>query len=65
MQEHPDIQRRAQAELDGAVGKGRLPSFSDRTSLPYINALCKELLRDNPPAPGGMWSLRYSCDTQH
>ncbi|KAH7889031.1 cytochrome P450 [Phlebopus sp. FC_14] len=33
---HPDIQRRAQAELDAVIGTGRLPTFDDRDSLPGI-----------------------------
>ena len=27
---HPDIQKRIQAELDDVVGRGRLPSLTDR-----------------------------------
>ncbi|KAI0794842.1 cytochrome P450 [Abortiporus biennis] len=46
----PEVQAKAQAELDG-VCLGRLPEFSDRQSLPYIDALCKELLRWSPVAP--------------
>ena len=41
----PEVQRRAQAELDVAIGRDRLPAFDDRPRLPYIEALCKELLR--------------------
>ncbi|KAF9449155.1 cytochrome P450 [Macrolepiota fuliginosa MF-IS2] len=41
---YPDVQKRAQGELDAVLG-GRLPDFNDRASLPYINALVKELLR--------------------
>lgn len=40
---YPDIQARAQAELDPVVGNDRLPIFDDRDSLPYINAICKEV----------------------
>ncbi|KAF5327069.1 hypothetical protein D9619_004660 [Psilocybe cf. subviscida] len=42
---YPDVQKRAQAELDIVVGPHRLPEFSDRASLPYVNALIKETLR--------------------
>ena len=55
MQAHPDIQREAQKEIDAVVGKNILPRYSDRDRLPYINALCKELLRYNPPVPSGTW----------
>jgi cytochrome P450 len=27
---YPDVQRRAQAELDAVVGRGRLPQLADR-----------------------------------
>jgi cytochrome P450 len=50
---HPDIQARAQAELDSVVGTDRLPTFDDRDSLPYINAICKEVFRWNVIAPLG------------
>ncbi|KAI0658590.1 CyP450 monooxygenase [Cubamyces menziesii] len=41
----PDVQRKAQAELDAVVGPSRLPTFEDRTSLPYVNAIVKECMR--------------------
>jgi len=56
----PQVQRRAQAELDVVVGRDRLPKFNDRPRLPYIEALCKELLRWQMVAPLGIiWSLLY------
>ncbi|KAF8573408.1 cytochrome P450 [Ramaria rubella] len=42
---HPEAQRKAQAELDAVLGGVRLPEFSDRKNLPYVEALCKEALR--------------------
>ncbi|PPQ76076.1 hypothetical protein CVT26_004597 [Gymnopilus dilepis] len=48
---HPEIQKKAQDELDRVVGSERLPDFSDRPSLPYIEALYRELLRFKPPVP--------------
>lgn len=44
---YPDVQRKAQMELDSVVGTDRLPCLEDRDKLPYINALVKELLRWN------------------
>jgi cytochrome P450 len=41
----PQVQKRAQAELDSVIGRDRLPTFDDRPSLPYVEALCKELTR--------------------
>ena len=40
---HPEIQVAAQAELDSVVGRERLPTMADRPSLPYINAILKEV----------------------
>ena len=56
----PQVQRRAQAELDVKVGRDRLPTFNDRPRLPYIEALCKELMRWQMVTPmGTIWSLLY------
>ncbi|KAG2151901.1 cytochrome P450 [Suillus cothurnatus] len=49
----PDVQKKAQAEIDAVVGPDRLPSLADRASLPYIEALAKEVLRWNVVAPIG------------
>lgn len=49
----PEVQRKAQAEIDRVVGPDRLPSFQDRESLPYINAMVKEILRWHPVLPMG------------
>lgn len=43
----PDVQRKAQMELDRVIGNERLPSFADRPHLPYIEALVSEVLRWN------------------
>ncbi|CCM04072.1 uncharacterized protein FIBRA_06231 [Fibroporia radiculosa] len=48
---YPDVMRKAQAELDAVVGRERLPTFADQAQLPYINALCKEVLRWRPVGP--------------
>ncbi|KAJ7271330.1 cytochrome P450 [Mycena haematopus] len=42
---YPDVQAAAQRELDQVVGNDRLPEISDRSQLPYIDALCKEVIR--------------------
>ncbi|KAG2121265.1 cytochrome P450 [Suillus clintonianus] len=46
-----DAQKKAQAEIDLVVGPDRLPSFVDRESLPYTEALAKEVLRWNTVIP--------------
>jgi len=50
---YPEVQKKAQAEIDAVVGPDRLSSFSDRNSLPYIEALVKEVLRWNVATPTG------------
>jgi len=42
---YPEVQSRAQAEIDHVIGRSRLPAFSDRPKLPYVDAVCKEILR--------------------
>ena len=42
---HPECQKRAHQEIDSAVGSERLPEFSDRESLPYIDCILQETLR--------------------
>jgi len=48
MVQHPEIQKKAQDELDRVLGPDRLPTYEDRPNLPYIDALVKEALRWNP-----------------
>lgn len=38
------------AELDAVIGKDRMPTFEDESSLPYLRAFCKEVLRWRPVA---------------
>jgi cytochrome P450 len=47
---YPEVQARAQAELDSIVGSDRLPTLDDRARLPYTVALMKEVLRWSPPS---------------
>ncbi|KAH9048003.1 cytochrome P450 [Lactarius deliciosus] len=51
---HPEVQVRAQAELDEVIGYARPPTFADLPSLPYIRAMVKEALRWSPTAPFGV-----------
>ncbi|EJC97587.1 cytochrome P450 [Fomitiporia mediterranea MF3/22] len=48
---YPEVQQRAQEELDKVVGKDTLPSFDDRPNLPYLNAVIKETYRWQIVAP--------------
>jgi cytochrome P450 len=49
--QHPDVMKRAQAELDNIVGRNRLVEESDLQNLPYLQAILKEIFRIHPPAP--------------
>lgn len=40
---YPEVQARAQAELDAVVGRDRIPTFADYEHLPYIRATVKEV----------------------
>lgn len=50
---YPEIQKRAQEELDRMVGRERLPNFDDRHRLPYLDAVMRECLRWLPVLPLG------------
>lgn len=49
----PDIQARAQDEIDSITKGKRLPTFEDQENLPYVDAIMKEVFRFNPPTPMG------------
>ncbi|OAP59384.1 hypothetical protein AYL99_06682 [Fonsecaea erecta] len=59
---YPEVQRKAQAEIDAVVGSARLPTFSDREALPYVDAMVKEVLRWHPVAPSGVPHLTTKAD---
>ncbi|TBU23726.1 cytochrome P450, partial [Dichomitus squalens] len=59
---YPDVQRKAQAELDTVVGPGRLPELKDLDQLPYVNAVVKEALRWHHPAPLGIPHVSFHDD---
>ncbi|OGM40177.1 O-methylsterigmatocystin oxidoreductase [Aspergillus bombycis] len=51
---YPDVQRKAQEEIDRVIGPNKLPTFDDREKLPYIEAVVKETLRWHPVGPMGI-----------
>ncbi|KAL4957075.1 cytochrome P450 [Aspergillus filifer] len=51
---YPEVQRKAQNELDAVLGPAILSTFADRPRLPYIEALVKESLRWHTVAPVGI-----------
>nr|BAL05126.1 cytochrome P450 [Phanerodontia chrysosporium] len=54
MLQHPEVQRRAQADLERVVGNARLPSIHDQALLPCITAIMHESLRWRPPFRTGL-----------
>jgi len=50
---YPEVQKKAQKEIDAVIGNNRLPDFSDRDALPYTNAIVKEAMRWQPVTPLG------------
>jgi cytochrome P450 len=54
MTTHPEIQAKAQEEIDRVVGSERLPTVEDRPGLPYVEALLNEVLRFSSVLPQGV-----------
>ncbi|ETW79741.1 cytochrome P450 monooxygenase 105 [Heterobasidion irregulare TC 32-1] len=53
---YPEVQAKAQEELDRVIGPDRLPDFNDREahSLPYLECVIKEVYRWGAPVPLGL-----------
>ena len=51
---YPEVQIKAQEEIDHAVGQDRLPDFSDRENLPYVKCVLLETLRWHSILPLGI-----------
>nr|ANC28041.1 cytochrome P450 [Polyporus umbellatus] len=51
---YPDVQKKAQEEIDRVVGSDRLPDFEDRDNLPYVEGVFKEVFRWNATVPLGI-----------
>jgi cytochrome P450 len=51
---HPEVREKAQEEIDRIVGSRRLPDFNDRESMPYTEAIYREVMRIRPTIPMGV-----------
>ncbi|KAK6076223.1 cytochrome p450 [Seiridium cupressi] len=51
---NPEAVIRAQAEIDSVIGASRLPSWEDKSNLPYVRSLIKEVHRWAPFAAAGI-----------
>lgn len=63
MSMYPEVQRKAQEEIERVVGNARLPTAGDRESLPYVNAMVEEAQRWHPIAPLGLPHAADEDDT--
>ena len=64
---YPEIQAKGHDEVSSLLGTKRLPKVTDRDSLPYVNALVKEVLRWNPAVPLGpyLFALAGNDSSEH
>ncbi|RPD54268.1 cytochrome P450 [Lentinus tigrinus ALCF2SS1-7] len=62
MANYPEVQQRAQAELDAVVGPHRLPNADDEKFLPYVSALIMECLRWRSVTPLGFAHMSMEED---
>ncbi|CAI9281521.1 unnamed protein product [Lactuca saligna] len=60
---HPDIQTKAQSEIESVIGRDRSVKDSDLDNLPYLHAIVKETLRVHPPGPLLSWARLAIQDT--
>jgi len=61
---YPEVQRKAQAEIDRVVGNDRFPRLVDAPNLPYTEALVKEVFRWHVVAPLGESTFEAAdCDS--
>ncbi|KAH9626670.1 hypothetical protein KSS87_010378 [Heliosperma pusillum] len=60
---HPEVQSKVRDELDKVIGRSRAVTESDITSLVYLTAMIKEVLRLHPPGPLLSWARLAIEDT--
>ena len=48
---YPNVQTKAQLEIDSVIGEDRSPLWSDYVKLPYVSQVVKETIRWRPVAP--------------
>ncbi|KAG2128089.1 cytochrome P450 [Suillus cothurnatus] len=59
---HPEVQIKAQEEIDRGIGNSHLPDFSDQEGLPYVEAVYLETLRWRPTIPCSIPHLTTTSD---
>lgn len=53
MVKYPEVQKKAQEEIQRVIGSDRLPVYEDRASLSYVESVMIEALRLRPPVSTG------------
>lgn len=59
----PEVQKKAQKELDTVIGDSRLPSLEDYPQLDYVGRMVQEVLRWGPVAPLAVPHASFQDDT--
>ncbi|KAI0082000.1 cytochrome P450 [Panus rudis PR-1116 ss-1] len=60
---YPEVQARAQAEIDAVIGTNRMPTFEDIEALPYVRAIISEVHRFRPISPIGLPHVATTDET--
>ncbi|XP_042463675.1 cytochrome P450 78A11-like [Zingiber officinale] len=61
---HPESQAKLRREVESIVGRTSIPTDSDLSRMPFLQAVIKETLRAHPPGPLLSWA-RLSTDDVH
>ncbi|KAG1743803.1 cytochrome P450 [Suillus lakei] len=59
---HPHVQERAHDLIESVVGVKRLPTFQDRPTLPYVDAILRECMRWRPVFPFAIMHAAVESD---
>lgn len=59
---NPEVQKKAQQEIDSIIGPLRLPTVADEERLPYVRNLILETLRWHPVLPTAVPHVCYEDD---
>ncbi|CAE6478798.1 hypothetical protein ACGC1H_003061 [Rhizoctonia solani] len=60
---YPEVQKKAQEELDSVIGNTRLPTIEDRDRLKYVEMIMQETFRWAPVAPLAIPHTCFQDDT--
>jgi hypothetical protein len=61
-----NVRKKAQDEPNFVIGRDQIPTFEDCPRLPFIDAVCKEILRWHPVTPLGTFPrYLYNIERQH